>query len=149
MLQLYPMPRHRHKASARARRKQAEPQDEQGQRLDAARSAFRAEWQAKVDRKRRRAARLREFAARIRKKPLIVPLGGGCMGAISYVAVLLLRQYWSSLPLAAGVGFIFGWALTIPLIPIALGATRLCDRWADRCERSAKLMELRRHRNSR
>lgn len=148
-LRFHSMPRQRHKASARARRKQGPPPDQQGQRLDAACTAFRAEWQAKVDRKRRQAAQPREFAAQIRRNPMIVPIAGGCVGAIISVAVLLLRQYWSSLPLAAGLGFIFGLGTTIPLISIALGATRLWDRWADPCEQSAKLMELRQHRNAR
>lgn len=149
MLQLHPMPHHHRKASVRARRKQVTPQDEQGQRLDAARAAFRAAWQAKVDRKRQQAVRIRGLAEPIRysisgETPLLL-IAAGCIGAFLQISFQFVREGGGYSPLWLVLGF---GIVTIPLRLGALFAVRLCDRWAERCEQSADLMELPRHRNS-
>lgn len=147
------MPRHRHRASPRARRKQTGPPDEQGQRLDAARATFRAEWQARVDRKRQQAARLRRFAEAIRngirrdpRRPFIT---GGCLGTAILGSPFLGHKIWPNLPFWMILGFIIGYLIAMLLTPGVLLVARLCHAWADRCEQSADRLEPWRRRNSR
>lgn len=71
------------------------------------------------------------------------------MTAVICGAALLQQQNGSYLPLRVLWAYTVGFVVTLPLIPVGLLAAKLCQQWADRCERSADLMEPTKRRHSR
>jgi hypothetical protein len=112
----------------------------EGERLDAARAEFRAEWQAKIDRKRQQAesARRREvgwdhFCDWFYLRG--IALGGGLGG----LAGLILKGLLGALILAAGGALAVG-VIGVPLLVLGLGCKAWFGMRAQRLEQ--ELLEL-------
>lgn len=135
------MPRHQRKASVRARRKQDTLQDEQVQRLDDARAEFRAEWQAKLDRKRQQAKRALGHAGDFKVLAELMAVagaicglfvGGVIGGGTGHPVVTVIIAVFATL---LGLG--------LALVPAALLRVcgGICRRRGERLEREVREME--------
>lgn len=112
-----------------------------GQSLDDARAAFRAEWQAKVDRKRHEAARAQEKARRWASAPQKLLLGGAVLGGLGGVYLGVSTGAFRVLPALILALALSGCGLVIPLAAAATACATRQKQRADQLEREAQRLE--------
>lgn len=112
-----------------------------GESLDDARAEFRAEWQAKIERKREQAEQARRTFRYFQRGPGVISVIAAIGGAV-FAAVRTAGGggAWF-IPVGAFAGSILGWAFTSPLVPASIVAATVYRRRAERLEREGQELE--------
>jgi len=113
----------------------------EGQSLDDARAAFRADWQAMVDRKLRRAAWARTRAAALSQTTGHLRIAGPALGAVLGALFLLGAHGFPQIIQGTLLGALFGFLAVIPLMLLTEASAGHWRQHAIELERSAREME--------